>query len=126
MLGAGVQASSHVDVLAEVCRQVGAKPTLTIADRNLDRAQRLADAALESGAFAEADATTELTAAAAAADVLLTMISFGTDRQILPMEALARASLVVAVDYDMCIPAEFARRSSFFVTDDLGQFRVTR
>jgi ornithine cyclodeaminase/alanine dehydrogenase-like protein (mu-crystallin family) len=126
MLGAGVQASSHVDVLAEVCRQVGAKPTLTIADRNLDRAQQLADAALASGKFAEADATTELSAAATGADVLLTMISFGTDRQILPVGTLARASLVVAVDYDMCIPAEFARRSSIFVTDDIGQFRVTR
>ena len=39
ILGAGVQAKSHVEVLAEVCRQVGAEPTLTIADRNLERAQ---------------------------------------------------------------------------------------
>ena len=62
---------------------------------------------------------TDLITAATAADVLLTMISFGSDRQIIPMEALARASLVVAVDYDMCIPAEFARRSSIFVTDDI-------
>ena len=126
ILGAGVQAQSHIEVLAEVCRQVGAKPTLTIADRNLDRAQGLADAAEATGAFAGADATTELVGAAATADVLLTMISFGSDRQIIPMKALERASLVVAVDYDMCIPADFARHSSIFVTDDISQFRATR
>ena len=39
---------------------------------------------------------------------------------------MSRAALVVAVDYDMCIPAEFAPRSSVFLTDDLAQFRASR
>ena len=126
ILGAGVQAASHVDVLAEVSRQVGVSPTLTIAGRNMEHARRLADAANTSGAFADTDATTDLVAASTTADVLLTMISFGTERQILPLESLARPSLVIAVDYDMCIPAGFASRSSIFATDDVAQFRTAR
>jgi ornithine cyclodeaminase/alanine dehydrogenase-like protein (mu-crystallin family) len=126
MLGAGVQGQSHVSVLAEVARQTGASVSLTIADRNLDRAHALADTARDTGAFSATSAVTDMRAAVADADVLLTMISFGAARQILPLSALARAALVVGVDYDMCIPAEFARLSSIFLTDDVPQFRATR
>src|SRR6187431_1723878 len=89
-LGAGVQGVAHIQVLAEVCRQLGVRPSLTVADRHLDRAQQLADGARDAGVVAAADCATELVAAASEADILVTMISFGAERQILPMDALAR------------------------------------
>ncbi len=126
ILGAGVQGVAHVAVLIEVCRQLDAQVSLTVADRHLDRAQQMADTARAAGVATAANSTTDLNAAASEADILITMISFGPERQILPMETLARASLVIGVDYDMCIPAESARRSSVFLTDDIPQFRATR
>ena len=126
ILGAGVQGKAHVDVLIEVCRQLSTNASLTVADRHQDRAQELADRAREAGAATSANGTTDLEEAAREADVLITMISFGLERQILPVDALSRASLVIGVDYDMCVPADYARRSSVFLTDDVAQFRSTR
>ena len=126
ILGAGVQGKAHVEVLVEVSRQLGARPSLTVADRHLDRAEELADSASVAEVVASATGATDLVAAASEADVLITMISFGIERQILPMDALSRASLVIAVDYDMCIPADYLRRTSMFLTDDIPQFRATR
>ena len=60
------------------------------------------------------------------ADVVVTMLSFGPDRQLLPAEALATASLVVAVDYDMAVPAAVAREASAFYVDEAGAFLATR
>ena len=60
------------------------------------------------------------------ADIVVTMISFGSPRQILPLDVLDRASLVVAVDYDMCIPAAFVERTRIFLTDDVAQLIATR
>ena len=34
--------------------------------------------------------------------------------------------LVVAVDYDMCVPAQTARNAALFLVDDRGQFLATR
>jgi ornithine cyclodeaminase/alanine dehydrogenase-like protein (mu-crystallin family) len=126
ILGAGVQGKAHVDVLIEVCRQLDAHPSLTVADRHLDRAQHLAETVRNAGIPVTANGASDLVAAAREADVLMTMISFGPERQMLPMDALARASLVVGVDYDMSIPAEYARGSSIFLTDDIPQFQATR
>jgi ornithine cyclodeaminase/alanine dehydrogenase-like protein (mu-crystallin family) len=122
MVGAGVQGLSHVPVLANVARGAA----LTIASRGMQGAESLAVTARATGAFASVTASTDLAAAVGGADVVLTMIAFGSDRQILPMASLNRAALVVAVDYDMCIPAELARNSSLFLTDDVQQFRATR
>jgi ornithine cyclodeaminase/alanine dehydrogenase-like protein (mu-crystallin family) len=122
MLGAGVQGASHVAVLAEVARG----GTLTVCARHLDRAEQLAATARATGAFTRVHATTDMHAASSGADVLLTMVSFGDEHQVLPVEALSRASLVIAVDYDMCIPAQLARSSSRFLTDDVQQLLATR
>ena len=126
ILGAGVQGVAHIQALVEVCRQLGAHVSLTVADRHLDRAQQLADTARDAGVATAASGATDLIAAAGEADILITMISFGAERQILPMEALSRAALVIGVDYDMSIPAEYARSSSVFLTDEIAQFRATR
>ena len=54
------------------------------------------------------------------------MVSFGAQRQLVPTIALSAASLIIAVDYDMCIPAQTARSSSLFLTDDVAQLLAQR
>jgi ornithine cyclodeaminase/alanine dehydrogenase-like protein (mu-crystallin family) len=122
LVGAGVQGLSHVNVLAH-----GAKGSaLTIVDRHLERADELAATASATGAFADVSAATDIEGSVAAADVVLTMVSFGPVRQSVAAHAFERARLIVAVDYDMCLPGEVVRRSSRFLTDDIGQFEATR
>ena len=74
------------------------------------------------------DVSTRPTAEAAitGADVVITMVSFGPDRQTVPADAFAAARLVVAVDYDMCLPAAVARDSALFLVDETGQFLANR
>ena len=101
IVGAGVQGESHVAVLAHVAPGSG----LTIADRHGDRAAALADRARATDAFAEVTSTDNIEEAVAQADIVLTMVSFGPQRQTIAAETFAEARLVVAVDYDMCVPA---------------------
>ncbi len=122
LVGAGVQGASHVDVLAYVASGC----SLTIADRHLDRAEQLAARARESECFAQVAATTDITAAVAGADVVLTMVSFGFPRQTVAASAFDRAQLVVAVDYDMCVPAAVVAGSGQFLVDDVAQFESNR
>jgi len=122
VVGAGVQAASHIEVLA--CVASGCE--LTVADRHEDRAAQLAWAARETGVFAEVTGTTDAATAVASADVVLTMVSFGSDRQSIPADAFSRARLIVAVDYDMCVPSSVAADSGLFLVDDIAQFEATR
>ena len=121
LLGAGVQGATHVEVLAHVAPEAA----LTIIDRDLQRAEALADVARRFGQAA-VSAATEAEPAVAAADVVMTMVSFGPDRQAVAAQAFARARLIVAVDYDMCVPASVVTQSSRFLTDDIAQFEATR
>lgn len=122
LLGAGVQGRAHVLVIAHVAP--GA--SLVVVDRNADRAERLAEIARATGGLADVSSVTDAVSACVGADVVLTMVSFGPNRQSLSAGALDRARLIIAVDYDMCVPASVAERSSLFLTDDTGQFRATR
>jgi ornithine cyclodeaminase/alanine dehydrogenase-like protein (mu-crystallin family) len=122
LLGAGVQGRAHVDVLAHVAEGC----SLAVVDRTEERAQGLAEAARATGRFDDVSSMTDAPAACAEADVVLTMVSFGPERQQIPARAFDRARVIVAVDYDMCVPASVAERSSLFVTDDIAQFKVTR
>jgi ornithine cyclodeaminase/alanine dehydrogenase-like protein (mu-crystallin family) len=122
LIGAGVQGLSHLDVLA----LVGRGSAVTIVDRHQERADELAVKARASGAFSDVAAVTEIEPAVAGADVVLTMVSFGAQHQTVPAKAFARAQLIVAVDYDMCVPADVAASASRFLVDDIGQFEATR
>ena len=64
--------------------------------------------------------------ALAGADVVLTMVSFGPHHQALPAEAFDAAGLVVAVDYDMCVPASLVRSAGLFLVDHREQYLATR
>ena len=122
LIGAGVQGVSHLEVLAAVTEGAA----LTICARHLERAEELAAQARATGRFSAIETTQDPVAAATGADVVLTMVSFGAQRQLVPTIALSAASLIIAVDYDMCIPAQTARSSSLFLTDDVAQLLATR
>ncbi len=122
IVGAGVQGASHVTTLGYLlpeCR-------LILHDRDGDRAAALAASARADGRFADVGVRDSPAAAISDADVALTMVSFGPHRQSVPAEAFARTSLVVTVDYDMCLPAAVARDAALFLVDELGQFRANR
>jgi ornithine cyclodeaminase/alanine dehydrogenase-like protein (mu-crystallin family) len=122
MIGAGVQARSHLAILAEVLPAAD----LVIADRHADRAESVALEASESGAFRNVRGTTRSVEAIEGADIVLGLVSFGSQRQSIPVEAFARDALVVAVDYDMSVPAALADEAGLFVVDERGQFLANR
>ena len=122
LIGAGVQGMSHVAVLAHL-GQIG---TLTIVDRHQQRAEELAAQARAMRILADVSATSDVEPAVAAADVVLTMVSFGEQHQGVAAAAFARARLIVAVDYDMCVPAAVVSDASGFYVDDVAQFEATR
>ncbi len=122
MLGAGVQARSHLPVVAHLLP--GA--SLTVHDRNPERAEAIAAEAAASGSFGETDTAPTAGEALRDADVVLPFVSFGPDRQSLRAEDFAADALVVAVDYDMSVPAALADQAALFVVDEAGQFRANR
>jgi ornithine cyclodeaminase/alanine dehydrogenase-like protein (mu-crystallin family) len=122
MVGAGVEGRSHLDVVAHLC----AGTELVIASRHAERAAALAERARATGRFETVDSTADPRSAVEGADVVITMVSFGPNRQTLPADALRSARLIVSVDYDMCVPAAVAHGSSRFLTDDVSQLLGAR
>ena len=59
------------------------------------------------------------------ADVVISVVSFGPDRQSIDPDWLEPEVLFIAVDYDMQAPAALAREA-FFVVDERDQFLAAR
>ena len=78
------------------------------------------------GCFAGASVVTDPVEAVTGAHVVVTVVSFGPDRQAIPAAAFSEARLIVAVDYDMCVPAALAAAAQPFVVDERGQFLANR
>lgn len=121
MVGAGVQARSHLPVLAHLLPG----SSLVVHDRHPERAEAVCRSALEGG-FRAARSASDAESAIEGADLVITMLPFGGDRQRLRAQALSAASLIVAVDYDMSIPAAVASGVSLFLVDEAKQFQATR
>jgi ornithine cyclodeaminase/alanine dehydrogenase-like protein (mu-crystallin family) len=124
VIGAGVQARSHLPVLAHLLPG----SVVTICDRDATRAAGLAleVQAGTFGAFGTVRTTTDPEAAVRGASVVVTMVSFGPGRQAIPASAFEPAATIVAVDYDMCVPASVAIDADLFLTDDREQFLANR
>jgi ornithine cyclodeaminase/alanine dehydrogenase-like protein (mu-crystallin family) len=122
LVGGGVQARAHVEVL----RTVLPGSHLRIHDRHQERAEHVARQALDSGSFASVTTEPTVEGAVRGADIVITMVSFGPHRQGLPADVFGDASLVVTVDYDMCLPAAVARDAALFLVDEAGQFEANR
>jgi len=125
VIGAGVQARSHLPVIDHLLP--GAD--VVLCDRDAGRLATLADE-VDTGdhgsGFTDLRTTTDPVAATEGATLVLTIVSFGPDRQSIPAEAFTPDATVVAVDYDMCVPASIANGASLFLTDDRDQFLAVR
>jgi ornithine cyclodeaminase/alanine dehydrogenase-like protein (mu-crystallin family) len=124
IVGAGVQARSHLPVVARLLPGVA----LRLCDRDPERVERLADevAAGDHGVLGSVELSTDPSTAVDGAALVLTLVSFGPHRQAIAEEAFRADATVVAVDYDMCVPASLARHSRLFLTDDRGQYLANR
>ncbi len=124
IVGAGVQARSHLPIVAHLLPGVA----VTICDRDRARAETLAAeiAAGDHGRIGEVSVATDATEAVEGAALVLTLVSFGPDRQAIPAEAFRSDATVVAVDYDMCVPASLVKDAALFLTDDRGQYLANR
>ncbi len=124
IIGAGVQARSHLPVVAHL------RPgtDIVLCDRDPGRLALLAEEvdAGDHGRLGKVRTVAEPALAVANAPLVLTLVSFGPDRQSIPEAAFAPGATVVAVDYDMCVPASLASDAALFLTDDRGQYLANR
>lgn len=126
IVGCGAQARSHLPVLAHLLPRASIVLSDAVPARAEALADELADPATGLGRFAEVRISVDVRAALDDADVVLTMVSFGPRHQGLPTAAFEAVSLVIAVDYDMCVPAAVAHRAACFVVDEREQYLATR
>jgi ornithine cyclodeaminase/alanine dehydrogenase-like protein (mu-crystallin family) len=124
ILGAGVQARSHLSVLEAVLPGV----ELAIFDRHEERGQELAATARGMAGIGSARAAPTARRATVDADVVVTAASFSApaDRQTLTPDWLTADALVVAVDYATYVHADVAREAALFVVDQREQFLANR
>ena len=124
IIGAGVQARSHLPVVAHLLP--GSE--VRLCDRDPDRAASLLREVEhgEHGPLGPTRAVPDAAQAVEGAALVLTLVSFGPTRQAIPAEAFRPDATVVAVDYDMCVPASVAASADLFLTDDRGQYLANR
>lgn len=124
ILGAGVQARSHVVVIAHLLPGV----ELAIFDRHPERAAGLASEASRVPGIGRVGAASSAIEATRTADVVVTAASFApaAERQPLTVDWLAPDALVVAVDYATYVAASVARSSELFLVDQREQFLANR
>ncbi len=124
VLGAGVQARSHLAVLGRVLPGL----ELIAFDRHPERAAALVDLAGRTAGIGVAAVAATAREASEAADVVLTVASFAPpdERQALTDDWLRPDALVVAVDYATYVHASVARNAARFLVDERAQFLANR
>ena len=124
LIGAGVQARSHLPVLATLLPGL----ELAVHDRHHDRADALARLARDTAGIAGASVAPTARDATAAADVVVTVASFAAppDSQPMTVDWLTDDALVGAVDYATMVAAEVARDAALFLVDERDQFLANR
>jgi ornithine cyclodeaminase/alanine dehydrogenase len=124
ILGAGVQAHSHLPVIGETLP--GAE--VEVFDRHPDRAAALAQVASETAGIAAARAAASARHAVTGADVVVSVASFAppAEGQVLTSDWLGVDALVVAVDYATYVSASVAREAVIFAVDQREQFLANR
>jgi ornithine cyclodeaminase/alanine dehydrogenase-like protein (mu-crystallin family) len=124
LLGAGVQARSHLPVLGHVLPGLD----LVVFDRHPDRADAVAYEAGSTPGVASAGTALTARDAVDGADVVVTVASFApaAERQTLTTEWLGGETLVVAVDYATYVAGSVARDAAVFAVDHREQFLANR
>ena len=121
VLGAGAQARSHIPILGYLLPGC----CVRVTDIDAARAAALTADAAQVPGIGFAEAVAGVREAVESAEVVVSVVSFGPDRQALDPAWLRPDVLFVAVDYDMQAPAALAREA-LFVVDDRDQFLATR
>lgn len=135
LVGAGAQARSHLPVIGALLPQA----EVVVCDRDAERLASLALDVAEGadtgrlgadrgrlGAIRHVDTTSDARAAIDGADLVVTIVSFGPSRQLLPADGFAPGATIVAVDYDMCVPGPLAAAAALFLVDDRDQYLANR
>jgi ornithine cyclodeaminase/alanine dehydrogenase len=124
LLGAGVQARSHLPVLGHVLPGLD----LVVFDRHADRADAVCREAEATPGVASAVSSPTARDATNGADVVVTVASFAppAERQVLTTDWLGPETLVVAVDYATYVAASVARDAAAFAVDHREQFVANR
>jgi ornithine cyclodeaminase/alanine dehydrogenase-like protein (mu-crystallin family) len=124
ILGAGVQARSHLAIIGHLMPGV----ELTIFDRHPDRGAAFAAEGKRVAGIGRARVAATAIEATRSAHVVITAASFAApqDRQVLTDDWLEPDSLVVAVDYATYVAAAVARSAALFLTDQREQFLANR
>jgi ornithine cyclodeaminase/alanine dehydrogenase-like protein (mu-crystallin family) len=121
LLGAGAQARSHLPVIGHLLP--GAQVRIT--DVESDRAAALVSEAIMVEGIGAAQSVASVREAVESANVVISVVSFGPDRQSIDPDWLEADVLFIAVDYDMQAPAALAR-DALFVVDERDQFLAAR
>jgi ornithine cyclodeaminase/alanine dehydrogenase-like protein (mu-crystallin family) len=121
ILGAGAQARGHLPIVGLLLP--GAR--IRIVDVDSKRAASIAAEGAAIDGIGLIEVVASVREAVESADAVLSVVSFGPDRQTLDPDWLAPDALFVAVDYDMHAPAELARNALFLV-DEGDQFLAAR
>jgi len=121
VLGAGAQARSHLPVIGQVVPWA----EVVVTDVVEGRAEALVRSVGTVPGVTSIEVAGGVREAVDGADVVVSVVSFGPDRQALNPEWLLPDTLFVAVDYDMQAPAALAREA-FFMVDERDQFLATR
>jgi ornithine cyclodeaminase/alanine dehydrogenase len=122
VLGAGVQARSHLEVLASLLPGV----EVVIYDRHPERAAAIARETAGRMGDLRAEAATDARAAVAGAQIVITAASLDRASQTLTPDWLAPGALVVSVDFATYSSAALARAAGEFAVDDRAQFLAYR
>jgi len=124
LLGAGVQARSHLPVLGAVLPGC----EIVVFDRHADRSEAVVMQARTTDGIASARIASSAREATSEADVVVTVASFAAaaERQVLTPDWLTPDALVVAVDYATYVSAAVAREAGVFVVDERAQFLANR
>jgi len=124
LIGAGVQARSHLPVLGHVLPG----STVHVFDRHPDRAVALAALARATSGIADAIVHPDARDAVSTADVVVTVASFTSPerRQQMTNDWLRAGATVVPVDYATYCAAEVAREAALFLVDHRDQFLANR
>jgi ornithine cyclodeaminase/alanine dehydrogenase-like protein (mu-crystallin family) len=122
IIGAGVQARSHLEVLAVELPEA----TATVYDRHADRAQAVAREANSSAGRAWVAVAGDAREAIGPAELIITVATLGSSQQVLTPDWLGEGAVVVAVDFATYASAQLATRARVFAVDDREQFLAYR
>jgi ornithine cyclodeaminase/alanine dehydrogenase-like protein (mu-crystallin family) len=121
ILGAGVQARSHVPVLAEALGEIA----INVFDRHADRARTFAEWAAQQPGVASAQVVDSPPDAVCDAHVVITAGAISKAQE-MTADWLAPGTLVVAVDFAAYVSADVANTAAAFAVDDRAQFLAYR